>query len=303
MVSKLYSINKSRTGYAYQYKHILLQLLKFIKSGRLTEAHIDFPFTCSQHVNLSLDAKFVFTDKTYIYEIKSGDDFKEDKVEELKHVLRNLYFYEQAYNTKCDKFIIIAPDIRSRILEHWDNFQFIQENKKINSQGEKQAHVRDRVYLQFGFDELSVEKKVFINFIKDLKFILGLKYTRDDELDTLSDLEDQIVSEIDNFCQIFRVVDSAIAIPSWSIAVELLETLSKCSESNKESLRDICNKLADCLSRRKLLCDAKFPDGNRDNILDNIKKDLSKGLIEITKISFLRENIDKGYNHGKTRTV
>ena len=288
MAPELYSINKSRIGYAYQYKYTLWQLLKFMETGRLVEAYVDFPFTYSSSINLSLDLKFDFTDsdETYIYEIKSGNDFKEDKIEELKRVLKNLYFYEQTRGDHCKKFIIFAPEAQSRILDHWSDFQAIHEKIKTRLGGEKQREVQTRLYQQFEFEKLSVSKKDFISFIKDIKFDIGPNYMRNNEFDRLSDLEDNIVSEIDNFCIDLKIVDSAIVIPSWSIALELLEILSKCSEDNKGSLKEICKKFTDCLCRRKLLGEVKYPEGNKENMLYEIKKDISKYLIEKIKLNF-----------------
>lgn len=293
MTAELYSINKSRIGYAYQYKYTLLQLLKSILSGRLAEVYVDFPFTYSRSINLSLDARFEFKtpDETHIYEIKSGNDFKEDKIEELKIVLRNLYFYEQAYEIRCKKFIIFTPEAKSRILDHWADFQAVKEKIKTRLDGERQRDIQKRLYRQFEFENFSVSRKDFIDFVKAIEFIIGPCYMRDNEFDKLSDLEDQIVSEIDNFCKDLKIMDSAILIPSWSIAVELLEILTRCSENNKESLKEICNKFTDCLSRRKLLGGVRYPEGNKENILSEMKTDIGKYLIEKVKINFLEEKI------------
>ncbi len=293
MTAELYSINRSRIGYAYQYKYTLLQILKFLLSGRLAEVYVDFPFAYSRSINLSLDARFEFKtpDETHIYEIKSGNDFKEDKIEELKIVLRNLYFYEQAYKIRCKKFIIFTPEVKSRILDHWADFQAVKEKIKTRLDGEKQRNIQERLYQQFEFENFSVSKKDFIDFIKAIEFIIGPCYMRDNEFDKLSDLEDQIVSEIDNFCKDLKILDSELLIPSWSIAVELLEVLTRCSEDNNESLKGICVKFTDCLSRRKLLSGVQYPEGNKENILGDMKKDISKYLIEKVKINFLEEKI------------
>ena len=90
----LFSINKSVIGNEYQYKYILLKVLEFLLAGRLKSALIDFPIKSTQY---SLDGKFVLMEprEILLYEIKTGNNFKNDSKNELKHVLRVFYIYEK----------------------------------------------------------------------------------------------------------------------------------------------------------------------------------------------------------------
>jgi len=105
----LFSINKSVFGVEYQYKYILLKVLEYLLAGRLEYAFVNFPINeSSQH---SLDGKFVLVEprEILLYEIKTGDDFKNDRKNELKHVLKVFYTYEQKNNEKkCKKIMILC---------------------------------------------------------------------------------------------------------------------------------------------------------------------------------------------------
>jgi len=283
----IYSINKSRIGYAYQYKYALLIILKFMLAGRLKSAKINEPFSLNEFINLSLDIKLELMnpDEVYIYEIKTGDDFKKDKIEELKKTLRNLYLYEKNINICCKKFIIISPEVKSGILEHWNDFLFITSNRRENLHKETQKDVQNRVFQNFGFWSLGIKQKDFIKFIKQITFEVGPKYSKDSDLDKLTDLEDQIKSEVDNFSIKLSLNSSDIEIPSWTVALELLEVLNQCSENNKEVVEDLFEKLNECFYRKRLLKEARYKK-DKSKILDEVKDEIKNELTNITKINY-----------------
>ena len=218
-MSDIYSINKSRIGYAYQYKYALLKILKFMLAGRLRSIRVDFPFFPNSLINLSLDVKLELMDpnESYVYEIKTGDNFKGSKIEELKKVLKNLYLFEQCNKgNNCKKFIVISPEVKSQILDHWNDFLFIKSRNRKNLHNENQTKVQKRV-----FDKLSFDTNLcmgdFIRFIRQTAFDIGPSYTNDSALDNLSDLEDQVESEVGNFCTKLSLRTSEIEIPAWSV--------------------------------------------------------------------------------------
>jgi len=285
-MSDIYSINKSRIGYAYQYKYALLKILKFMLAGRLRSIRVDFPFFPNSLINLSLDVKLELMDpnESYVYEIKTGDNFKGSKIEELKKVLKNLYLFEQCNKgNNCKKFIVISPEVKSQILDHWNDFLFIKSRNRKNLHNENQTKVQKRV-----FDKLSFDTNLcmgdFIRFIRQTAFDIGPSYTNDSALDNLSDLEDQVESEVGNFCTKLSLRTSEIEIPAWSVALELLDVLNKCSEDNKDALEDIFKKLGECLSRKELVKEAIYKQ-DKEKTFDRIKKRMNKKLIDITKIT------------------
>jgi len=103
----LSSINKSVFGVEYQYKYILLKVLEYLLAGRLEYAFVNFPINESSQC--SLDGKIVLMEpiEIIIYEIKTGDNFKNDKKNELKHTLDVFHIYEQDNNEKnCKKLLL-----------------------------------------------------------------------------------------------------------------------------------------------------------------------------------------------------
>jgi len=286
----LSSINKSVFGTEYQYKYILFKVLKFLLAGRLEFAFIDFPIESTQ---LSLDGKFVLMEPRDIllYEIKTGDNFKNDSKNELKHIINVFYIYEQEYNEKnCKKIIVTDSEVTARIENHRLDFKYIKENRRTNNFGENITQIKKRVYKNFKFENMNIAQKEFIDFIKEVDFEEGPSYKKNSVNDILTDLEDKLKCVIDDFCQKLEIESTNIEIPSFSIALELIEIIRQCSQNNKNIRDNINKKIIECLSRRRLIQEAKYPKDKQILYKDRIKPEVEKKITEIIKFP-LKERV------------
>lgn len=281
----LSSINKSVFGIEYQYKYILLKVLEYLFAGRLESAFINFPINKS--TQLSLDGKIILMKpkEVLIYEIKTGDNFKNDSKNELKRVLNVFYIYEQEYNEKnCKKIIVTDSEVKARIENHRLDFKHIKENRKTNNLGENITQLKKRVYKNFKFENMNIAQKEFIDFIKEVGFEEGPSYKKNSVNDIFTDIEDKIKCVIDDFCYKLEIRSTDIEIPSFSIALELVEIIRQCSQNNKNIVEDICKKLTECLSRRRLIQEAIYRKDKEILFKDNIKPEIEKRITKITKI-------------------
>lgn len=282
-------INKSKIGYAYQHKYSLLEILQFMNQGIIKEARIDFPFSS----NLSLDLKIdlIAPNEIRIYEIKSGDYFKDDKSEEMGRILKHFLLFENEIGRQCRKSIVVAPEAKSRVVDKWGDFLFIKERKQKRQNGETRKDVLSRMYNDYGFRSLELPEKSFLSFINSVDLILGPSYKSVYSFHELTDLEDRIKTQIDIFCRELGTKSSDIEIPSWSIAAELLHTLHKCSERNIELVCEIWRNLFSCLMRRRLIKEAKFSK-KEDKILDKIKGEVENFLVKKTNLDYRYKDLD-----------
>jgi len=281
----LSSINKSVFGVEYQYKYILLKVLEYLLAGRLEYAFVNFPINESSQC--SLDGKFVLMEprEILIYEIKTGDNFKNDRKNELKHILNFFYIYEQENNEKkCKKIIVVDYKTKARIENHISDFMHIKENRRNNNSGESITEIKNRVYRELKFDNSNISQNEFIHFIKEVDFEEGPSYKKNSVNDILTDIEDKIKCVIDDFCYKLEIRSTDIEIPSFSIALELLEVIRQCSQNNKDIVEDLCEKLTECLSRRSLIQEATYRKDKEVLFIDNIKSKIEKRITEITKI-------------------
>jgi len=299
----LTSINKSVFGVEYQYKYILLKVLEFLLAGRLESAFIDFPIKSTQ---LSLDGKFVLMEprrEILLYEIKTGDNFKNDRKNELKHVLNVFYIYEQDNNEKnCKKIIVIDHETKARIENHVSDIMCIKENRRNNNSGESIAVIKNRFYQDFKFDKSDISQSEFIKFIKEVNPEEGPSYRKNSENDILTDIEDKIKCVIDDFCYKLEIRSTDIEIPSFSIALELAEVIRKCSQNNKNIIEDIYKKLIECLSRRRLIQEAKYRKDKEILFKNIIKPEIEKRITEITKIQ-IKERVPLLWENKDNTTI
>lgn len=281
----LSSINKSVFGVEYQYKYILLKVLEYLLAGRLEYAFVNFPI--NEGSQRSLDGKFVLMKpkEVLIYEIKTGENFKNDRKNELKHILNVFYMYEQDNNEKnCKKIIVIDSKIKARIENHISDFKHIKENRRNNNSRESITQIKKRVYQELKFDNSNISQNEFINFIKEVGFEKGPSYKKNSVNDIFTDIEDKIKCVIDDFCYKLEIRSTDIEIPSFSIALELLEVIRQCSQNNKDIAEDIHEKLTKCLSRRRLIQEAIYRKDKEILFKDNIKPEIEKIITKITKI-------------------
>jgi len=280
----LSSINKSVFGVEYQYKYILLKVLEYLLAGRLEYAFVNFPINESNQC--SLDGKIVLMEprEIFIYEIKTGDNFKNDRKNELKHVLNVFYIYEQDNNEKnCKKIIVVDSKTKARIVNHISDFMYIKENRRNNNSGESITEIKNRVYKDFKFDNSNISQNEFIKFIKEVDFEEGPSYKKNCANDILTDIEDKIKCVIDDFCQKLEIESTNFEIPSFSIALELMEIIRQCSQNNKNIRENINKKLIECLSRRRLIQESKYPKDKQILYKDKIKPEIEKNIKEIIK--------------------
>jgi len=283
----LHSINKSRIGSSYQYKFSLFLILKNLIDGKLEEAHVDFPFEHETVKSLSLDLKLKLIQDTglYIYEIKTGDDFKDSQTEELKKVFRNLYYFEKTHGSPTNKNIVFSPNTTTCLMQHWNDILFIQSRKRRNNRGETRQSVQQRLFGVFGVIDSGLSSEQFSNYLKMLNFQEGPDYSNDRPNDDLTDLEDGIKSEIDNFCAKLEIQSTETELPSWSIATELLDVLNKCAENNQEVVVKLSNKLFESLCRRRLIQEATYTDGDKGRVLRDLKQGFKKQFVDLIKIN------------------
>jgi hypothetical protein len=296
----LYSINKSVFGIEYQYKYILLKVLEYLLAGRLEYAFVNFPF--DKNNQFSLDGKFVLMDprEIIIYEIKTGDNFKSDTKNELKHILNIYYIYEiENMETNCKKVIVTDSEVAARIENHKSDFKNIKEKRRKNNSGEKLAEIKDRVFKNFKFENIKITQKEFFDFLKGVEIIQGPSYKKSNRNDIYSDIEDQIICVINDFCRKLEIETTNIEIPSFSIVLELIEVVRQCSQNNQNIRSDLSRKLIDCLSRRRLIQEANYNNKDKQLIYkEKIKPIIEKMFSEIIKsaenerIPFLWENKD-----------
>lgn len=289
-MTKLPVIQKSRRGYAYQYKYALWKILNHLLKGEVKSAHVDFSFGDEGH---SLDLKIELLKKggAFIYEVKTGDYFVSDKNEEVGRVLRtNIEFTKQIpANVGCKVNIIVTPDVKPEIIENWRDLITIKDRGRNyrNKNGETHSQIGKRCYRQYQIKRTKLSIRKFIEFVRSVNLEIGYGYELQHELDSHTDIEDLIESQINDLCKYFKVGSSETEIPSRTIVLELLNVVHEGSESGDNLVSTLTTKLADSLARRMLIVQkARYPGGRSKEILLGKEFDtVAKKLSSITNVS------------------
>jgi len=289
-MTSLSAIQKSRRGYAYQYKFALWKILNHLLKGEIKSAHVDFPFGKEGH---SLDLRVVLLKSggVHIYEVKTGEYFVSDKNEEIGQVLRTSieFALEIPSGTDYTVNIIITPDVKPEIIENWRDLITIKTRGKNykNKNGETHSQITKRCYRQYQIERAKLTVKKFIEFIRFVNLDIGYGYDLQHELDSNTDIEDIIESQILDLCKYFKVGSAETEIPSRTIVLELLDVLYQCSEKGSDIVPLLAKVLADALARKLLIVQkAQYPDGRSKEILLQEEFDVvAKKLSSITKVA------------------
>ncbi|OGS46359.1 MAG: hypothetical protein A2539_06380 [Elusimicrobia bacterium RIFOXYD2_FULL_34_15] len=286
------SINKARFGFAYQYKFALLKILQYLSHGQLRKAFIDYSFSDK---NYSIDILLHLNNENLIYEIKTGKNFIENNTLEMGKVLKSINNY--CNKNKVDNIFIVMPspqdlfDFPTEYISNWYDLQYIK-NPKIKTDKETPEEKAIKLYKKFKFSDIDVNQDTFNKFVKSINYEFGPEYKKRNEIDQFTDLEDKIIACINDFCSELDIITSEIEIPSWSIALELLEFIQKCIEENKDIISaGFLKILCDSLSRRSLIVShAEYKGKSKEILLKEERDKIKSKIIYISKIEMI-ENI------------
>lgn len=289
-MSSLPVIQKSRKGYSYQYKYALWKVLNHLLSGEIKSAHVDFSFGDEGH---SLDLKIVLIKNggIHIYEVKTGEYFVSDKNEEIGQVLRtSIEFVKQiSSGTDCVVNIIITPDVKPEIIENWRDLITIKDKGRNykNKNGETHSQIAKRCYRQYQIKKTGFTIKRFIEFMRFVNLEIGYGYKLQHGLDSRTDIEDLIESQVLDLCKHFKAGSAETEIPSRTIVLELLDVFHQCSENGDDIVSPLAKTLADALARRLLIVQkARYTDGrSKEILLQEEFEAIAKKLSSITKVS------------------
>lgn len=280
-------INRTRNGFIYQDKYALLEILRFLGDGSLQEVYVELEYGTK---NQSLDIKLVRSSgEETIYEIKTGDNFKDDKNSKIKNAILGLFDYFK--QNKSHIILVIDNDLHASLAAVWADWLLIQEIKHptMAQKNKKERNIKTKEYWEgYGFSEMGISLDDFKKFVCEIELKIGLN-NEPTHFNLTSDLDNAIKFEIETFADRHDVKDSAsIEVPYHSIEGELLGIIQLAASGKIKNLREaIGTRIADCLARRKVLAKQDH-DGNME---EEIKKESKKIQEDILNIS-LPDSLD-----------
>lgn len=283
------NISSTRRGFSYQDKYALLQILIALLNGKLDSFKVDKAFSGRK----SIDIEVILTSPSRIcaYEVKTGEVFKTDKWKELRDALITLYEYLIQYpeerRAEVEFYLVVSPDLRASITQHWGLIKFIQEssrNRFNDEHGQTMGEIADDYRIKFGFNiaPLNLTLDQFIDFIKKINFKCEFEDDCDGELDIHSPLVDAINSKLDDIATIIGQRDGALIISNYNIVLELLEVIRQNSEGRNANLQHIVKVLKDAFAKRRYISCGSHPAGKTiDEFLDEYGESIEADVLQM----------------------
>lgn len=254
-------IQRSRIGYSYQYKYALWKILKYLETGDIEAAFVDYPFGIKGY-SLDLRVDLNSGPECHIYEVKTGEYFVNDKVAAISKTLKSCMQFRKDLDpgTRLITEITITQ-VGQGIVDNWSDILWIKEGRprRRNNNGETAAMVADRCFKTYKMSSDGFAKREFVDFIKETRIQIAPDYT---------DIDDLICGRISQISKGLETDSSAIEIPDSSIMLELLDCISKAAEDGLNNIPGLVVAMIDAFSRRALIVEhANYPGSGKETLL------------------------------------
>jgi hypothetical protein len=248
------TIFATRRGFLYQDVYAVLQFLKHFQSKQITEFYVDFVFDEANQG--SIDIKIVLVDgTTKIVEVKSGENFKQDKRKKDTSEVREA-FIELAECSRLDneilKSFVLSPEFKGKpkIFEYWQNLVTLKTFPTFQSADAKR--ISKWFYLKLSISQFSTHESAF-DFIKNLEIECSDNDVHDNENDHSSPLEDSVIQKIRDLSEDFGVDGTDQELPCKMLFAQMVYTCQKHAGTNKNLYETLTDLILRFFSQRRMI--------------------------------------------------
>jgi len=240
------TIFATRRGFLYQDMYAVLQFLKYFQSKQITEFYVDYVFNTANQG--SIDIKIILAGgTTKIIEVKSGENFKQDKRKKETSEVREAFIelVECAgLGNGVLKYFVLSPEFKGRpkIFEYWQNLITLKTFPTFRSAEAKR--ISKWFYIKLSITQFSTHESVF-DFIKNLEIECSDNDVHDNENDHNSPIEDSIIQKIRDLSVDFDANGTELELPCDMLFNQMVYICQKYAGTNK----NLCDLLTDLLLR------------------------------------------------------
>lgn len=249
------TIFATRRGFLYQDVYSVLEFLKLFQAKEITEFYVDF--TYDSRSQRSVDVKIVLTNGlTKIIEVKSGQNFKQDKRKKDSSEVRDAFLEFVEYGKLDNGALMVfalSPEFKEkpRIFNYWQNLinlhnipTFTHEAQRITGSLLNKLRIPDFSYPQD-----------FYQFVRNLEITPGDTDSHDNPDDPYSDIEDKAIQKVRDICggTHFQAGATEPELPCDILYYDLIYTCQKGAGSNADIYPRLKDKILKFVARRKML--------------------------------------------------
>jgi hypothetical protein len=253
------TIYATRLGFCYQDKMACLLFLKELRAGTIRELYTDYPMPENQHsLDILLKIGTSDTSKERVYEVKTGEYFKNDsksttkkgQSSEIRDVVLTFLEYSKL-SPDFEGFISFSNGLKIGINSYIGPANTLRLNARLTSPTRAAA---DDLKTKLGIPALNTQREIH-NFFKRVTFD-ELPY---DNNHTWTTLDEHIRSEITEIANALGINDHVHELPNEYLAAKLLYTIQKLTGSGNDVTKELLAEVMDFMSLRKLLDNHSVP--------------------------------------------
>lgn len=241
------TIFSTRAGYFYQDKIAVYLFLRHFHQRDLAEFYLDYPLPYDQK---SLDVRLITKKRQEkVYEIKSGNTFKNSEEEVLDSILDLHEYYQKNEGVKT--YLIVSHGFKPAISNLWDSLLTLKSYKILNSDKSKKM-ASDLL------NKLNKQKKIFNNikevhtFIKTLNLDDPFSDEKTGDSENEPYIEDFIIREIDKILGYFKSDSRETEYPTKIIYYDYIYQCCLGSGNDKNLLPIFTDTLIEHMTMRRL---------------------------------------------------
>jgi hypothetical protein len=263
------NIFATRRGFLYQDRFAVLQFLKYFQSKEIVEFYIDYTF--DQSCRRSVDVIIVLTNGIkFIFEVKSGQDFKHDKRKKDSSEVRdafNQFLEYTAAKGPSNMSFVMTPELRGKVTQYWQYLTELQDTPSFRSPNARHP-------VKWLFQKLNINyftsHKMLYDFVKNLTITCGDSDIPDNTNDQHSPIDDLVSQKIRDLSFDFRANTTEPELPCEMLYHQMLFLCQKYAGTN----RNICELLTDLIlkffSQRQMI--NRTASGDFHNIFEGTKR-------------------------------
>lgn len=246
------TIFATRRGFLYQDRYAILQFLKYFQSKQIVEFYVDFTF--DQAGRKSVDIRLVLNDDSKsIIEVKSGEDFKQDKRKKESSEIRDAFIEFLDCTTavgQSDMSFVLTPELRGKVSAYWQNLTDLQDTPSFHSPVAKRTS--KWLHKKLNITHFTSHEALY-DFVKSLKITCGDSDVLDNANDEYSPIDDLISQKIRDLSVVFRANTTEAELPCEMLYHQMLYYCQRYAGTNTNISDILTDLILKFFSQRQMI--------------------------------------------------
>lgn len=263
------TIFATRRGFLYQDRYSVLQFLKYFQSKQIAEFYIDFTF--DEAGQRSVDIKIVLRDGTAkIVEVKSGEDFKQDKRKKETSEIRDAFEEFVDYvvvNGQSSMAFVITPELRGKITAYWQNLTDLQSTPSFRSPIAKRT--ASWIHGKINLAHFTTHEMLY-DFVKNLEITCGDSDVPDNANDQHSPIDDLVSQKIRDLSIDFHANATEPELPCEMLSHQMIYTCQKYAGTNVNICEILTELILKFFTQRQMI--DRTASGDFHTIYEDLKR-------------------------------